>query len=519
MKGIGLDNSVIEKFNKELSVKRIQKDIQSDLIFAPHLNIIYHQASDELFDQLINKLKSGKYFPRLPITINAIKPNGFNRIGSILEPYDRLAYQAIIDVIAPHVEKAIDRTQVFSNRLLTADPEGNMFEKSNQSYQLFKDRVTNICRSGKYEYVLKADVASYFDRLYQHILCNLLYSTGIDKNAVSFLEKFLLQLTQNDSHGIIQGVLPSDLLGNFCLCDIDASHSMEGLEFARYVDDMYIFFNELNDAKVHKVRLSNWLKEDGLTLNESKTKIYKTTTLLKEETEIDLLFDEAKKEVVKGTINLGYDTNVFWNLEADIKMDDDDVELEATKKLFDTAADFDIRLKIERFCLPVFSAFDSDHPLEYVISNYAKEPSMSQIYFGYLNKMIRIMPELSYEIEDLLNDSNLIFDYQKKWIYASLLYSSKLSEATIKFALADLQNPKKNIGLRSICAILVGKYGTASYRRILKKHYPSENSEFVKSAILYSSQYFPSQERDTCYTAWSGHNETNSLIVAAIKKK
>jgi hypothetical protein len=472
-----------------------------------------------LYDLLISKLKSGQYSPRLPITINVIKPNGFNRIGSILEPFDRLAYQLIVDLISKNAENEIDRNQVFSNKLIMNDLEGFMFEKSSESYFSFKNHIEELCLSGKYSHVLKADIASYFDRLYQHILGNLLYSSGIDKDAISFLEKFLLQLTQNDSHGIIQGVYPSDFLGNFALCDIDAQHSLLNLEFGRYVDDMYIFFTQLNDARTHKVRLANWLRKDGLTLNEAKTKIIQVEDLHNEETELDRLFQDAKKEVVDGTINIGYETNVFWNLESDVAMDDDDIEIEATKKLFDSDYNGEVKNKIDRFCLPIFSALDNDHALTYVIKNYANEPSMCQVYFGYLNKMLRKNPNISSDIEDILHSPNLLFDYQKLWLYSTLLYAESLNVSTVKYALTDLQNQSMNVSLRSICAILVGKYGSAAIRQILKTHYSNENSEFVKSAILYAAQYFPSQQRDTCFKAWSGHSEINSLIVAAIRKK
>ncbi len=519
MKGLGLDSKIIDQLNRDLALKRIQKDIQSDFIFAPHLNIVYHQAGEELYDQLLTKLKSGKYFPRLPININAIKSNGFDRLGSILEPFDRLAYQLIADYISTVAEKQIDRTQVFSHILLAEDMEGTMFEKSSESYSLFKKRIQALCEFGPYDYVLRADIASYFDRLYQHILGNLLYSSGADKEAISFLEKFLLQISQNDSHGIIQGAFPSDLLGNFCLCDIDAQHSLAGLEFSRYVDDMYIFFNSYNEARIHKVRLANWLRKDGLTLNESKTKIYKSEDLLQEETELDKLFNEATDEVLTGASIFGYETNFFWNLEADLEMEDEEVELEATKKLFDLNPNPDARQKIEKFCLPVFAVSESDYGLDYVIKNYTKDPSMSQIYFGYLSKMIRVNHVIVSDIESIFNDQNLIFDYQRMWLYASLLYASTVSDNLVRHALTDLQNHSKNVGLRSICAIIVGKYGNASFRRILKLHYSNENSEFVKSALLFSAQYFPTQEKDTCFKAWSGHNETNSLIVTAIKKK
>jgi hypothetical protein len=133
--------------------------------------------------------------------------------------------------------------------------------------------------------------------------------------------------------------------------------------------------------------------------------------------------------------------------------------------------------------------------------------------------LVRSDDALSLLIENILDDTNLIFDYQKLWLYSILLFSKNVSEKSINKAVNDLQNFKKNSALRGICAILIGKNGNAAQRRILKNHYSSEFSEYVRSAILYASQYFPSQERDTCFRAWSGHNETNALIVIALKNK
>lgn len=394
-----------------------------------------------------------------------------------------------------------------------------MFERSSESYDNFKQRVQTLCESGSYQFVLKADIASYFDKIYQHIIGNLLKSSSADNTSVSFLERLLLHLSQNDSHGIVQGIFPSDFLGNFALCDVDAQHSIQGLEFARYVDDMYIFFPTLNEARIHKIRLSNWLSADGLTLNESKTKIFKVEDLLHEETEIDKLFEAAKEEIVEGTINVGYDSNIFWDLETNEEYDDDDLKLEAIKNLFNIELEPFKRNKIDKFCLPVFSAFDSDYALQYVLENFANEPSMAQIYFGYLRKMIVTNKVSNSDIELLLKHENLIFDYQKKWVYATLLYSDNLSKGILKEAVKDLLATEKNVGLRALCAIIIGKNGSSALRRILKTHYAKENSEYVKSAILYAAQYFPSQERDTCYKAWAGHSETNSLIVKALKNK
>jgi hypothetical protein len=125
MKGLGLDNTTIDHLNKELALKR-------------------------------------KYTTRLPISINVIKPNGFNRVGSILEPFDRLTYQLIVDTVSVPADAQIDRENVFSNKLLADDPEGFMFEKSHEAYSSFKSRISELCVAPTYQFALRADIASYY---------------------------------------------------------------------------------------------------------------------------------------------------------------------------------------------------------------------------------------------------------------------------------------------------------------------------------------------------------------------
>jgi hypothetical protein len=528
MKGIGINKDVLDNFDFELAIKRIQRDISSDFIFAPHFSIIFEKASNELIDQLKTKLSSGNYSVRLPISMNVIKPNGFSRNGSILEPIDRLAYQAVVDYISKNAEEQIDRNQVFSNILIDKedDDDGHMFQRSGVSYDGFKNRVQELSKSGKYTHVLKSDISSYFDKIYQHNIGNLLYSSGADRNAVSFLERFMLLLTENNSHGIVQGIFPSDLLGNFALCDIDAQHSIEELEFSRYVDDIYIFFDSRNAARIHKVKLGNWLRVDGLTLNESKTKIFEVNELLHEETELDKLFEAAKEEILERTleIDLNYGTgSILWDLETETQYEDEydkeDLKLEATKKLFDSNKESATRFKIEKYCLSIFAAVNSDYAVESVLENFADEPSLAQTYFGYLRKMIVSDKVSVSSILDLLKKPNLIFDSQKKWVYSLILYLDSVSPGILDIAIKDLKSHEKNNALRALCAIIIGKHGSSALRRILKAHYQSENSEYVKSAILYAAQYFSTQDRDTCYKAWSGHSEVNSLIVRALKNK
>lgn len=516
-----LNKNILNLFNKDLAFKRIRRNILTDFIYAPHINIIYVKAKDKLYENLLHKLKNGTFSPKLPFTIEVPKISGLSRPGSILGPFERLVYQLIIDYIAPQAEKELDRKRVFSHVLLKRDKDGSMFEPEYKSYTKFRNELIKFSTKKNYSYVLKADVASYFERLYQHVLINLLQSSVQNEQIVNFLEKLLSAFTLKDSHGIIQGVFPSDFLGNFYLCSIDAEHALNNLPFVRYVDDLYVFFKFKREARYHEVRLASWLRKDGLNLNEAKTKVFKVEDLIQEETEIDKMFEEAKSEMEDDDIGLYQSTDLWGLVEEEYKekeKTDEEKELLAIKSLFDVEKiSWVTRTRIDKFCLPIFTACKDTYAMNYVLKSFPLNPHMSQIYSNYLRSIINKDSSLISKLENLLNNKEVIFDFQKMWLYAALLSTDKVSQKIIKKALTDLKNANLSEALRAVCAILVGKYCNASQRRVLRNHYVQEQSEYVKSAVLFASQYFPQTERDTCFRAWAGHSDINALIVFAIK--
>ncbi len=520
----GLDSKIINELDHELSIKRITNDIQSDFIYAPHFNAIFSLAGNDLWEKLSSKLKSGNYDPLLPITMEVPKASGFSRPGSILWPLERLAYQITVDSIAPTAEKALNREQVFSYLLLEEDPNGFMFESASECFTGFKHMVVEYCIDGKYTHVLKADVASFFERLYQHVLINLLSSAGCNNYIVNFLEKFISLLTQKDSHGIIQGVFPSDFLGNFYLCALDAEHQMADIPFVRYVDDIYMFFGSKKQVNQHKMILSSWLRRDGLNLNEAKTKTFKVENLVNEETEVEQMFETAKKEAWSELSREDfYSSTISWDFlfsdEEQEETSEEDIELEATRKLFDLEdVNDETRNKILKFCLPVFTATKDDHAIDYVIDNYPESMHMAQQFARYLKLFVQEDDHVSRKVEKLLQNENVIYEYQYMWLYAALMGAASVKQKSVDFAINQLRNPNFSEALRATCTFFIGKFGNAAQRRLLKTHYPNEPSAYVRSAILHSSRHFPKNEKETCYTAWSGHNELNSLIVTTLKK-
>lgn len=517
----GLDQAILNSLNPTMALGRINTDIKTDFILAPHYSAIYAHAGNDLWERLNKSLCSGEFSPSLPITLDVPKRSGLTRPGSILGPFDRLLYQSLIDLIAPTVETLIDRSRTFSNVLKDPDPHFQMFETANIGWNKLQQfiRASSSPSSGL-EWAIRADVSCYFERIYQHNLINLLHSAGCPSGAVNLLETLLLSWMQKNSHGIIQGLFPSDLLGNFYLYWLDSDLTVRNIPSARYVDDLYLFFPSLQEARVGLVNLCKNLRVEGLNLNESKSGIIKTQKLVHEETEIDQMFSEARAELEDQAFPewpYGFITSWLSDEEEEVI---EELELEAIKSLYKRVSEVPemVAEKIERFCLPLLAAEKSDLGVELSLARIFKNPHMAQVYCSYLDNLIGAHPEIGGRLEILIADENLTFDWQLIWPLAVLIRASSVKGATVDSAFRLLITTSRAVALRALCAIFIGKHGNPGHRRNLKHHYSDEASDFVRSAILFASRYFPASERKTCLGSWGSHSTVNSLIAKAVKK-
>jgi retron-type reverse transcriptase len=512
----GLDNEVLSAFDKTLTIARILNDLRSDFILSPHYNSIFLNASDELHALASEFLRSGKYNPELPNTISVPKERGFTRPGSILSPIDRYVYQAIIDIIAMELEQHTDRSRCFSQVLVN---DGNMFAEAHECWTNFQKRAQVICRKGGY--ILKADIANYFERIPQHHLIGLMRASGCSSSALNLLEEMLLSFQERDSFGIIQGIYPSDLLGNFYLTDLDSYCELHELESARYVDDVFIRFENEEDARKGLILLIERLQKNGLHLNEYKSGIQPSEAVIKEETEVDRLFQEARAEVeAEMSEDMGgvYGFTADWDvLDADEEGLDEVVELMAVEKLFEAAKLYPKQAdKIEKYCLPILRAAKSEIAINDALEKLSANPHMTRLYLSYLSGFVHD-DKVVRKIEGLLDSSKLLLDYQRMYLVGALLNSRSCSSNAVSVALRWVENFKMCQETRAIAAIFAAKYGSAPQKRVVRLAYENEPSPYVRAAILYSARYFTPVEAKICRKAWGAHSNLNYLISKAMK--
>lgn len=513
----GLDKKVINKIDHTLAIKRILIDVSSDFIISPQYKYIYKNCSDELWDYLKTSLNSGKFSPELPIYINVPKPSGLIRIGAILKPLDRLIYQAIADLLAPSIEKDINRRSVYSNILLKHDSDGYMFENSSNCYKNFKEAVINKCKDGNYSHVIKTDIASYFDTIDQHRLINSLRTLNCDSGAINLLEELFLSFRERHSYGIITGLFPSDLFGNYYLNGIDNQFLIDNIESIRYVDDIYIFLKKRVEGLKVLENLCNTLRKEGLFLNESKTKISTVDEIHLEETETDRIFNEINEDFKD--IDITYGIDLWDDIDSDNNKElEQNIELSKVEELYvrkDEATHQ--KDQIIKFCLPKLAFGGSDIALKDGFENIIDFPYLIREYCNYFAFLSKKYPEIKRNLSKVILDNKLIYSFQLMWIYYCLTFFTDIDSNVINQALKLLRDKNSSEVLRGILSIFIGKNGNSAQKKMLINEYSNESSDYVKAAIMYSSQYFPSAEAHSCRKAWGSHNFYNSLL-SSLKK-
>ncbi len=514
----GLDKSVIGEIDWQKTVRNITVDNRSDFILAPHFDIIFREKGDELVQQLSAALSAGTYEPQLPIQMSVPKQGILSRPGSILLPQDRLLYQGIIEDILDRLEGQMDRSRTFSH-VPSGDAE-RLFEPSSDAWNTFQNRVEEIC--GECSFILQCDVANFFETLPQHPLINALEGSGCRSESVRLLEKVLSSFRQNVSQGIIQGVFPSDILGNFYLTDIDALCALKGLPSARYVDDIIIGFDTELDAKIFLNALVEKLRKVGLNLNPTKTKIIASKSLLFEQKEVDTMFDAARAEIA-GAKDLveqgGYGFQGDWINSDDVEVamhDGIDDELLAVRALLDYPDETpELAEKVDRFCLPYLRAVGDDYGVERAFTGLTTRPHLTRSYFSYLNHFAKSNIDVRQRIEALIRANGFHLDYQRMYYLAGVMSCDAVDALTVRHALNWLHDRRIGDPTRAVAAIFVSKFGSVQDRRSVREMY-DDASPYVKAAILYSAQFFVAADRATMKKAWRGHSDINSLIASAV---
>jgi len=140
-------------------------------------------------------------------------------------------------------------------------------------------RVDYLLKAG-HDWVVDADLKSYFDTIPHDRLLALVKTRVADGRVLALVESFLragvLETAkgwQPTERGTPQGGVISPLLANVYLNPLDHQMVKTGWEMVRYADDFVILCRSEAEAQNALAAVRQWVSEAGLTLHPEKTRI------------------------------------------------------------------------------------------------------------------------------------------------------------------------------------------------------------------------------------------------------
>ncbi len=139
-----------------------------------------------------------------------------------------------------------------------------------------QNKMQHCKRIWKEYYILKMDVAKYFDNINKSILLNILKRKIKDKDLLWLIKEILY--AQKREKGLEIGNYTSQMFANIYLNEVDQyiKHKLKVKYYCRYLDDSVIIVKTKKEAKEILEKILNFLKENlELELNK-KTQIFKS---------------------------------------------------------------------------------------------------------------------------------------------------------------------------------------------------------------------------------------------------
>ena len=216
-------------------------------------------------DELIGRIKRGKYTPSPVRRVEIPKPNGGIRKLGIPTVIDRIIQQAIAQKLMPIYEP------MFS--------DGSYGYRPGRSAKDAIERVREYAEEG-YRYAVSLDLSRYFDTLNHEILLNRLRKEVKDERVIQIIKRYLKSgvmengVVKETGEGSPQGGNLSPLLANIYLDEFDKEFERRGVPCVRYADDIVLLAKSERAAKRLLETSTTYLEDKlKLTVNRKKSKV------------------------------------------------------------------------------------------------------------------------------------------------------------------------------------------------------------------------------------------------------
>jgi reverse transcriptase-like protein len=504
---------------------RVKRDRRTDFVIGDFEYLVYDAHADSLLARLEEALNAGVEFGTAPLRSIRVPKETYShttRPGAVPEIDDRIVYQYLVDDVADAVEPSlvpIEEAVVHSYRYARDRGAAEMFvDLDTASYKTFQQRVSTIGEA--HNFLVVADVADFYERLYHHVLENLLRGLDAPEETVASVMGVLRRMRRGKSYGIPQGIWPSDYLGNLYLDSVDKFLVRRGLDYCRYVDDIRIGVGSISEGERVLQTLEVHLEPMGLALNAGKTQIIPRTeieaTLMPYRERLDAIYEALRAAWLAAS---PYEIS-----EEEIPAFDQAVTLASVVELFREQLGLPAPdPRILRFCVRQFRAFLADEVLDEILGNLDRLVAVTQAIVPYLNRIAYDTghgSRVGEGVTNYLRSDKPAYDWQIMWLFQLLYRLPMVPPAALALAREKVLNGGRDHDAVTVSAtLLLGKHGDHADREALVRIYDLETSVWVKRAILFAIQSLPVTQRNHFYSYCRGTDALTDRVIDYVRAR
>lgn len=427
------------------------------------------------------------------------------RISTQLDPLDFLVFTALVREIGEKLElvRIPASENIVHSYRFSPDNDGRMFSDK-YTYRSFQKASHDACEEYGSLYVVIADIADFFPRLYAHRIDNAINSAlGVGHMHVKALKDLIAHWAGSYSYGIPVGSAASRLIAEVTISDIDQILLSEDAKYVRYSDDFRIFCNSEAEAYKYLTLIARALLDNhGLTLQQNKTKIVSIDIFRKiylkenEKRELETLSERFYDLLTEIGVRDTYEEINYDALPLKYQQAIDELNLENI--LREQIDEEEPDLSLLKFLLRRLGQLGNTDIVDLIFDNFSKFVPVIRETIEYLLSLNTLLPERKISL-----GKQLINIYKDKASAASHLEYSRMYMVR-PFALdgewnSDDQYIKlysdaldDNFSKREIL-LAMGRSKKDFWFRS-RKLYLQQMTPWVRRAFIYAASCLPSDE-------------------------
>jgi len=433
------------------------------------------------------------------------------RIATQLDPIDSILFAAIIYEIGEDIEAARIKKEEnvsFSYRFNPTN-NGDMYNLD-YNWDKFIENCQGLTNSGEYKFVVVADIADFYPRIYFHPLENALKKCSNKSNHVHTIKSMIKQWNYNISYGIPVGQSTTRLLAELVIDDVDKGLRAEGITHCRYVDDFRIFCKDKREGYESLAILANILFENhGLTLQQHKTKIldieefsniYLKTDEIQEFNSLSEKFLEILDEI---GIENRYEEIDYSDLNPEIQAEIDSLNLKELLKE-QVSKDSEISTSIVRFVLRRLGQLDDKGSIDFVLENIDDFYPVFKDVIKYIQNLRSLenneKKKYGTKLIDLINNSIVgHLEYHRAWVFNTF---TKYSGWNNEELFVKLFNNYPDAFSQRKIILSLGRTNQQFWFKTRKRYF-SQLQPWLRRAFLAAASCLPGDEAKHWYQAIS----------------